>query len=185
MRKEVLSGVHEKMTKALEHIRREFSTIRTGRASTSLLDGITVDYYGSSVPLNQIANVSAPEAKLLLVTPYDKGVLGSIEKALLKSDLGLTPNNDGKVIRIPIPELTEERRKNLVKVVRRLAEDTRVSVRNIRREANEQVKKSENDGDIPEDESHRIIDEVQKVTGDYIKKIDELLKVKEKEIMEV
>ncbi len=185
MRKEVLSNVHEKMTKALDHIRREFATIRTGRASTSLLDGITVDYYGSQVPLNQIANVSAPEAKLLLVTPYDKGVLGGIEKALLKSDLGLTPNNDGKVIRIPIPELTEERRKNLVKVVRRLAEDTRVSVRNIRREANEQIKKSEKDGDIPEDESHRIIDEVQKVTGDYIKKIDELLKVKETEIMEV
>lgn len=185
MRKEVLSNVHEKMTKALEHIRREFATIRTGRASTSLLDGVTVEYYGSQVPLNQIANVSAPEAKLLLVTPYDKGVLGNIEKALLKSDLGLTPNNDGKVIRIPIPELTEERRKNLVKVVRRLAEDTRVSVRNIRREANEQVKKNEKDGEIPEDESHRIIDEVQKVTGDYIKKIDELLKTKEKEIMEV
>ncbi len=185
MRKEVLSSVHDKMTKALEHIRREFATIRTGRASTSLLDGVTIDYYGSPVPLNQIANVSAPEAKLLLVTPYDKGALGNIEKSLLKSDLGLTPNNDGKVIRIPIPELTEERRKNLVKVVRRLAEDTRVSVRNIRREANEQVKKSEKDGDIPEDESHRTTDEVQKVTDDYIKKIDELLKVKEKEIMEV
>jgi ribosome recycling factor len=185
MRKEVLSNVHEKMTKALEHIRREFATIRTGRASTSLLDGITIDYYGSPVPLNQIANVSAPEPKLLLVTPYDKGALGNIERALLTSDLGLTPNNDGKVIRIPIPELTEERRKNLVKVVRRLAEDTRVSVRNIRREANEQVKKGEKDGDVPEDESHRIIDEVQKVTDDYIKKIDEFLKAKEQDIMEV
>lgn len=185
MRKEILSTIHDRMNKTLEHIRREFSTIRTGRASASLVDGLDVDYYGSSVALNQLANISVPEPRLLMITPYDKGALGSIEKAILKSDLGLTPNNDGRVIRIPIPELTEERRKNLVKVVRRLAEDTRVSIRNIRREANEQIKKSEKNGDIPEDESHRIVDEVQKVTGEYITKVDEILKMKEKEIMEV
>jgi ribosome recycling factor len=185
MRKEILSTTHDRMNKTIEHIRREFSTIRTGRASASLVDGLDVDYYGSSVPLNQLANISIPEPRLLMITPYDKGALGSIEKAILKSDLGLTPNNDGRVVRIPIPELTEERRKNLVKVVRRLAEDTRVSVRNIRREANDQIKKSEKSGDIPEDESHHIIDEVQKVTDEYITKVDEVLKMKEKEIMEV
>jgi ribosome recycling factor len=185
MRKEILSTTHDRMNKTIEHIRREFSTIRTGRASASLVDGLDVDYYGSSVPLNQLANISIPEPRLLMITPYDKGALGSIEKAILKSDLGLTPNNDGRVVRIPIPELTEERRKNLVKVVRRLAEDTRVSVRNIRREANDQIKKSEKGGDIPEDESHHIIDEVQKVTDEYITKVDEVLKMKEKEIMEV
>lgn len=185
MRKEILSNLREQMNRTQEHIRREFSSIRTGRASTSLLDSIDVDYYGSSVPLNQIANVSVPEARLLLITPYDKGALGSIEKALLKSDLGLTPNNDGRVIRIPIPELTEERRKSLVKVVRRLAEDSRVALRNIRRDANDRLKKGEKNGDISEDESHRVMDEVQKVTNEYIEKIDELLKMKEAEIMEV
>lgn len=185
MRKEVISSTKDKMDKAIEHIRREFSTIRTGRASASLVEGMTIDYYGSAVPLNQIANISVPEPRLLMLTPYDKGVLGAIEKAILKSDLGLTPNNDGRVIRIPIPELTEERRKNLVKVVRRLAEDTRVSIRNIRREANDQLKKSEKSSDISEDESHRTMDEVQKVTDEYISKVDEILKTKENEIMEV
>jgi ribosome recycling factor len=185
MRKEVISSTQEKMNKAIEHIRREFSTIRTGRASASLVEGLNVDYYGSAVPLNQIANISVPEPRLLMLTPYDKGALGAIEKAVLKSDLGLTPNNDGRVIRIPIPELTEERRKNLVKVVRRLAEDTRVSIRNIRREANDQLKKSEKNGDISEDESHRTMDEVQKVTDEYVSKVDEILKAKEDEIMEV
>jgi len=185
MRKEVIASVKQNMDKAVEHVRREFSSIRTGRASTALLDGISVDYYGSTVPLNQIANLSVPDAKLLLITPYDKGGLGSIEKAILKSDLGLTPNNDGKVIRIPIPELTEERRKDLVKVVKRLAEDSRISIRNIRREANDQVKKAEKNGEVPEDESHRIRDEVQKVTDGYVKKIDDILKAKEEEIMEV
>jgi ribosome recycling factor len=185
MRKEVISSTKDKMDKAIEHIRREFSTIRTGRASASLVEGLTVDYYGSAVPLNQIANISVPEARLLMLTPYDKGALGTIEKAVLKSDLGLTPNNDGRVIRIPIPELTEERRKNLVKVVRRLAEDTRVSIRNIRRESNDQLKKSEKASEISEDESHRTMDDVQKVTDEYISKIDEILKAKEDEIMEV
>ena len=185
MRKQVLSDTRAKMDKTMEHVRHEFSTIRTGRASTALLDGINVDYYGSSTPLNQIANISVPDAKLLMVTPYDKGGLGDIEKAILKSDLGLTPNNDGKVIRIPIPELTEERRKDLVKVIRRLAEDSRVSLRSIRRDANDLVKKAEKDGEVPEDESHKIRDEVQKVTDDHVKKIDELLKAKEEEVMEV
>ena len=185
MRKEILSATKGNMDKTMEHVRHEFSTIRTGRASTALLDGINVDYYGTSTPLNQIANISVPDAKLLMVTPYDKGGLGDIEKAILKSDLGLTPNNDGKVIRIPIPELTEERRKDLVKVIRRLAEDSRVSLRGIRRDANDLVKKAEKDGEVPEDESHKIRDDVQKVTDDYVKKIDELLKAKEAEVMEV
>ena len=185
MRKETLASVREKMDKTMEHVHREFSSIRTGRASTALLDGIHVDYYGSSVSLNQIANISVPDAKLLLITPYDKGGLADIEKAILKSDLGLTPNNDGKVIRLPIPDLTEERRKDLVKVVKRLAEDSRVSLRGIRRDANDQVKKAEKDGDVPEDESHRIQDEVQKILNEYVEKIDESLKAKEAEIMEV
>jgi ribosome recycling factor len=185
MRKEVLASTREKMQKTVDHVRHEFATIRTGRASTSLLDSINVEYYGSSVPLNQTANISVPDARLLLITPYDKGALGNIEKAILKSDLGLTPNNDGKVIRIPIPELTEERRKDLVKVVRRLAEDSRVSVRNVRRESNDRIKKGEKNSDVSEDESHRIIDEIQEVTNEYISKIDELLKAKEEEIMEV
>lgn len=185
MRKETLASVKKNMDKTMDHIRHEFSTIRTGRASTALLDGLNVEYYGSTVPLNQIANISVPDAKLLLITPYERGGLAGIEKAILKSDLGLTPNNDGKVVRIPIPELTEERRKDLVKVVRRLAEDSRVSLRNFRREANDHVKKAEKDGDVPEDESHRIRDEVQKVTDGYVKKIDDALKTKEEEIMEV
>lgn len=185
MRKEIIARVREKMDKTIDHIKHEFATIRTGRASTALLDGVNVDYYGSSVPLIQLANVSVPEARLLLVTPFDKGALGNIEKAILKSGLGLTPNNDGKVIRIPIPELTEERRKDLVKVVRRLAEDSRVSLRNTRREANEEVKKNEKDGNLSEDDSRRIQDEIQKVTAEYVKKIDELLEAKEKEVMEV
>ena len=185
MRKEILAGVREKMDKTMEHVHREFSSIRTGRASTALLDGIHVDYYGSSVSLNQIANISVPDAKLLLITPYDKGGLADIEKAILKSDLGLTPNNDGKVIRMPIPDLTEDRRKDLVKVVKRLAEDSRVSLRGIRRDANDQVKKAEKNGDVPEDESHRIQDEIQKILNEYVKKIDESLKAKEAEIMEV
>jgi ribosome recycling factor len=185
MRKEILASVREKMDKTMEHVHREFSSIRTGRASTALLDGIHVDYYGSSVSLNQIANISVPDAKLLLITPYDKGGLADIEKAILKSDLGLTPNNDGKVVRIPIPDLSEDRRKDLVKVVKRLAEDSRVSLRGIRRDANDQVKKAEKSGDVPEDDSHRIQDEIQKVLNDYVKKIDESLKAKEAEIMEV
>jgi ribosome recycling factor len=185
MRKEILAATRAKMSSTVEHTRHEFSTIRTGRASTSLMDGLDVEYYGSSVPLNQIANISVPDARLLLVTPYDKSALGSIEKAILKSDLGLTPANDGKVIRIPIPELTEERRKDLVKVVRRLAEDSRVSLRNIRRDSNEKVKKAEKDKEISEDESHRIIDEIQNVTKEYVQNIDELLKAKEEEIMEI
>jgi ribosome recycling factor len=185
MRKEVLAATKSKMNDTIEHIRHEFSTIRTGRASTSLLDGVDVDYYGSSVPLNQLANVSVPDARLLLITPYDKSAMGAIEKAILKSDLGLTPANDGKVIRIPIPELTEERRKDLAKVVRRLAEDSRVSIRNIRREGNDTVKNAEKDKEISEDECHRIMDEIQKVTDEYVEKIDKLLKAKEEEIMEI
>jgi ribosome recycling factor len=185
MRKKILADIRAHMEKTMEHVHREFSSIRTGRASTALLDGINVDYYGTSTPLNQLANISVPDSKLLMITPYDKGGLKDIEKAILKSDLGLTPNNDGKVVRIPIPELTEDRRKDLVKVVRRLAEDSKVSLRGIRRDGNDAAKKGEKDGDIPEDESHGIQDEIQKATDEYSKKIDSVLKAKEEEIMEI
>ena len=185
MQKKILADIKGHMEKTMEHVHREFSSIRTGRASTALLDGINVDYYGASTPLNQIANISVPDAKLLMITPYDKGGLGDIERAILKSDLGLTPNNDGKVVRLPIPELTEERRKDLAKVVRRLAEDSKISIRGIRRDGNDIAKKGEKDGEIPEDDSHHIRDEIQKVTNEYIKKIDDILKAKEEEIMEI
>ncbi len=185
MRKKILADIRAHMDMTMEHVRREFSSIRTGRASTALLDGINVDYYGTSTPLNQLANISVPDAKLIMITPYDKGGVGDIEKAILKSDLGLTPNNDGKVVRIPIPELSEERRKDLVKVVRRLAEDSKVSLRGIRRDGNDLAKEGEKNGDIPEDESHGIRDEIQKVTDEYAKKIDKALKAKEEEIMEI
>ncbi len=185
MQKKILADIKGHMDQTMEHVRREFSSIRTGRASTALLDGINVDYYGTSTPLHQLANISVPDAKLLMITPYDKGGLGDIEKSILKSDLGLTPNNDGKVIRIPIPELTEERRKDLVRVVRRLAEDSKVSVRGIRRDGNDIAKKGEKDGEIPEDDSHHIRDEIQKMTNEYIKKIDGILKAKEDDIMEI
>jgi ribosome recycling factor len=185
MRKAILADVKAHMEQTMEHVQHEFSTIRTGRASTALLDGINVDYYGTNTPLNQLANISVPDAKLLMITPYDKGGLGDIEKAILKSDLGLTPNNDGKVVRIPIPELTEDRRKDLVKVVRRLAEDSKVSLRGIRRDGNDVAKQGEKDGDISEDENHGIRDDIQKMTDKYVKKIDDVLKAKEEEIMEI
>lgn len=185
MKDEVLREIGNKMGKTLEAVRREFASIRTGRASVSLLDGIEVEYYGSSVPLEQTANVSVPEARLLVITPYDKTTLENIEKAIQKSDLGLTATNDGKIIRINIPELTEERRKNLVKVVKRLGEEGRVALRNLRREANERIKKRQKNSEITEDDMHRLVDQVQEVTDEYSDKVNDLLNKKEEEIMEV
>ena len=158
---------------------------RTGRASTSLLEGITVDYYGASTPLNQLATLSAPEPRLLVIQPFDKNVIGDIERSILQSDLGLNPTNDGKLIRVPIPELTEERRKELVKHLRKVAEEYRVSQRNHRRDANEMLKVMQKDKEITEDDLHRAQDKTQEITKEYIEKLEQALKAKEQEIMEV
>ncbi len=173
------------MEKSLENFRSELSNIRTGRASVGLLDGIEVDAYGQKMKLNQVGTVSAPEARMLAIMPWDKGQIGVIEKAILASPLGLTPSNDGNVIRIPLPELTEERRKDLVKVVHKLAEENRISIRNIRRHAVDEGKKAQKSGDLPEDEAHRLTADVQKSTDEVVGKLDAFLKLKEAEIMEV
>ncbi|MBN2655670.1 MAG: ribosome recycling factor [Spirochaetales bacterium] len=177
----VKSNTQDKMEKTIKSLGDEFNTIRTGRASASLFDRVMVEYYGNPTPLNQVANISIPEARLIVVQPFDKNSLGDIEKAILTSDLGLNPSNDGKVIRISIPPLTEERRKDLVKQAKAVAENSRVAIRNLRRDANDAVKK----GDFPEDEQKKGTEEIQKLTDDYIKKINDILAVKEKEIMEI
>jgi len=175
----------EKMTGAIENLRYELNKIRTGKASPSILDGIKVNYYGSVVPLKQAASISVPEIRLITVQPWDKSMINEIEKAILKSDIGLTPMNDGHIIRLPIPQLTEERRLELVKQSKRLGEDIKISIRNSRREANENLKKAEKDSEISEDESHRAQDKIQELTNEYTKKVDEILNVKEQEIMEI
>jgi ribosome recycling factor len=183
--KEVLNQTTERMTKAIQALSRELSTIRAGRASTSLLDKIFVDYYGAPTPINQIAGIATPEARLITIQPYDKSSLGDIEKAIMKSDLGISPSNDGTLIRIAIPALTEERRKDLVKVVKKEAEEAKVGIRNIRRDANDELKKLEKNGDITEDGLRSFTEDVQKLTDDHIVKIDQVAKDKEKEILEV
>jgi ribosome recycling factor len=185
MQKEIKTKLDQRMTGALESLRREFNAIRTGRASLALLDTITVEYYGTQTPLNQVAALAVPESRLITIQPWDQKMVPEIERAIMKSDLGLTPASDGRIIRLPIPTLTEERRKELVKVVRKKAEEARVAVRNIRRDINEHVKKLEKEKHISEDEVKKNLDEVQKDTDIYIKKIDEILQAKEKEIMEV
>lgn len=174
-----------KMSKVISAFQRELSTLRAGRATTSLLDRIEVEYYGNPTPLNQLAGVTAPESRLLVIQPWDKQSLGDIEKAILKSDLGLTPTNDGNVIRLSIPQLTEERRKELVKLIRKQAEESKVSIRNIRRDANENVKQLEKSSDISEDERRRAQDDIQDITDKKIAEIDEILNQKEKEMLEV
>lgn len=182
---EVLSDIEERMQGAVAAARREFASIRSGRASASLLDRVMVEYYGTMTPLNQLATVSVPEARLIVVQPWDKSQLQAVEKAILQSDLGLTPTNDGSVIRIVVPPLTEERRKELVRIVRKEAEEKRVVVRNLRREANETLKELEKEKEISEDESRRAQERVQQLTDKYIQQIDRLLEAKEKEILEV
>lgn len=182
MSDDIMKQMKEKMEQAVQAFTKNLATIRAGRANPSLLDSVFVEYYGISTPLNQLASVSAPEARLLVITPYDKTAISDIEKAIQKADLGISPSSDGNVIRINIPPLTEERRKDLVKVVGKYAEESRVQVRNLRREANDQLKKEEG---LPEDERRALQDDVQKATDKYIEKIDELAKNKEKEIMEV
>jgi ribosome recycling factor len=174
-----------RMQKSVEHARVEFNTVRTGRASSGLLDRIDVDYYGTKTPLKQLATIGVPEARMLTIQPFDPGSIRNIEKSIMESDLGLTPSNDGKMIRLPIPQLTEERRKELVKVVRGLAEDHRIAVREIRRDAMEGLKELVDSGVVGVDEEHRAEEQVQKLTDDHTKQIDDLLKHKEAEVMEV
>jgi ribosome recycling factor len=185
MKEQILAELRENMGKMILSLEKSFSKVRTGRASLSLLDGIRVEYYGTPTPLNQLASLSIPESRMILISPWDSSVLGSIEKAILKSDLGLMPNNDGKLIRLAIPVLTEERRKDLVKVVRKTAEECRIKQRNLRRDSNEQIKILKKNNDITEDEQFAIQAEIQKVTDDYILQTDKLLTAKEKEIMEI
>jgi len=185
MMKEILKQTSDKMDKSIKALSNEFATVRTGRASTSLLDKLTVDYYGVQTPLLQIASVSVPEPQLLVIQPYDKSAMTNIEKAIQASDLGLTPNSDGTVIRLPFPPLTEERRKELVKICKGYAEEARVGVRNIRREANDKLKHAERDHEISQDDMHRTEDDIQKLTDSHTAKIDEALEHKEAEIMEV
>jgi ribosome recycling factor len=181
----VLNDAEERMKKSLAAFRRELASIRTGKATTALLDAVRVDCYGQVMPLNQVASISVPESRLILVQPWDRTILPDVEKAIHRSDLGLVPNTDGNVIRLPIPPLTEERRHDLVKVVRKHAEEARVSIRNIRRDANDTLKKSQKDGAIPEDESRKAVEKVQEVTDEYIAEVDSALEAKEGEIMEV
>lgn len=180
-----LADCERRMDGSIEHTRTEFNTVRTGRASTALLDRIAIDYYGTPTPLSNIASVGAPEARLLSVQPYDPSQIKAIEKAIMESDLGLTPSNDGKIIRLPIPSLTEERRKELVKVVRRLAEDGKVAIRNVRRDVMKHLEELVRNGEVGDDEERRAEDKVQKLTDEHVKRIDEMLKHKEAEIMEV
>lgn len=182
---EVIMEMAEKMDNSLEAFKQELTKIRTGRASLSLLDGIKVEAYGSSMPLNQVGSLTIPESRQIVIQPWDPQVMSSIEKAILKSDLGLTPVNDGKVIRINIPQLTEERRKELVKIVKRIAEEYRVAVRNHRRDAIDTLKKQKKNKEISEDEQFKLQDEAQKETDSYIAKIDEVAADKENEVMEV
>lgn len=182
---EILDSTTAQMEKTLAALHSEFSTIRTGRANANVLDHIKVDYYGTPTPVTQLAGIKSPEAHMLVIEPWDKSVLHAIEKAILSSDLGITPNSDGSVIRLPFPAPTEERRRELVKQCHSVAEDARVAIRNARRDANGKMDRAKKDGDISEDEMHRSEAEVQKMTDRYIARIDELLKGKETEVMEV
>ena len=181
---ELFIDVKDRMNKAVEHYRHEIASIRTGRASTSIMDGIKVDYYGTQTQLSNIAHVTVPEGQLIVIQPFDPSSLEFIEKAIISSDVGLTPNNDGNVIRLNIPSLTEERRKELVKVVHKIIEEGRVAIRNIRRDANDHLKKSEKDHDLSEDNLRRATDNIQEMTNDYITSLNQIQDAKEKEVLE-
>lgn len=185
MVEEIFEDLKDRMGKSIESLKREYSRLRTGRASISLLDGIRVSYYDTPTPLNQMASLAVPEPRLIVIQPWDKTAIEDIEKAILKSELGLTPMNDGKVIRISIPPLTEERRKELVKVARKMSEENKVSIRNIRRDANEMLKDLKKEKEIAEDDLFRSQEEVQKATDQFISQVDELCAAKEKEILEI
>lgn len=181
----VKNEANDRMEKTLQSLKKDLGSLRAGRATPSLLDKVQVEYYGAMTPINQVANISAPEPRLIVIQPWDKTSLPNIEKALQKSDLGLTPNNDGSVIRINIPALTEERRAELVKMVKKSGEEAKVSIRNVRRDANDEFKKMEKSGDISEDESRRHQEDIQKLTDQFVKQIDEAIISKEKDIMSV
>jgi len=181
---EVLRETEAGMQKTIAVLKKELSTLRAGRANAALLDKVTVDYYGTPTPVNQLANISVPEARLLVIQPWDKSSIGAIEKAILKSELGITPTNDGSVIRLVIPPLTEERRKELVKLIKKYGEEAKVAVRNARRDANDTLKDLQKAGDISEDESKRAQEKVQKITDKYVEEVDKVLAVKEKEVLE-
>jgi ribosome recycling factor len=182
---ELYLDTESKMEKTIESLGRELASIRTGRASLSILDGISLEYYGTPSPLNQVATLSIPESRLIVIQPWDPSVIKEIEKAIMRSDLGLTPNNDGKVIRIPVPPLTEERRMQLVKVVKRHGEESKIAIRNLRRDAIADAKEFEKEKAISEDDLHRGQDEIQKITDRYIEKVDVLVEKKEKDILEI
>ncbi len=182
---ELKSQTQAQMEKAIEALKKEYARVRTGRASTGILDHVQVDYYGTATRLNQMATLSVPESRTIAVQPWDASALKSIEKAILASDLGLTPSNDGKVIRVTIPELTEERRRDIVKVIRNMAEDSRVAVRHIRKEANDKLKKMEKEKEITEDALHKTLDEIQKLTDRFVKEADQVLQTKEEDVMTV
>jgi ribosome recycling factor len=185
MMQEYKKKANEKMNQTIEVFKKELASFRTGRASLGILDGIKVDYYGTLTPLNQVATLGIPDPRVITIQPWEQKMIGEIERAIMKSDLGLTPINDGKTIKLSIPPLTEERRKQLVKVVRKKAEEARVAIRNIRRDIIEEIKKGEKDKKFSEDESRRMQEEIQKITNSFIEKIDQILEQKEKEIMEV
>ena len=182
---DLLNDAKQRMAKSVESTHSELGSVRTGRASTGLLDRIHVDYYGTKTPLNQLAQIGVPDARMLTITPYDKGALKEIERAIQESDLGLTPANDGQLIRLPIPQLTEERRKELVKVAKSIAEDGRVAVRNIRRDVVHHLKELDRNGDAAADDVHRAEERTQKLTDEHVHRIDELLKAKEQDILAV
>ncbi|MDD5614148.1 MAG: ribosome recycling factor [Candidatus Omnitrophica bacterium] len=183
--KALLSDIKVKMDKTIEALKAEFATLRTSRATPALVENIKVDYYGSSVPLKQIASITIPEPRVILVQPWDPKAISEIEKAFLKSELGVTPNNDGKMIRIILPALTEERRQDLVKLIRKISEDSKIAMRNVRRDANEGIKKLEKDSKITEDEKFKAQEEIQEITDNHIKKVDGIIAAKEKEVLEV
>jgi ribosome recycling factor len=183
--KETFSQLKSRMEKAVEDFRREMAAVRTGRASVHMLDGVTVDYYGTMTPLNQLGNVSAPEPQMITVQPWDISQLATIEKSIRASDLGLNPMNDGKLIRVPVPALTEERRKDMVKHLHKVLEEHRTAIRNIRRDGNDGIKKQMKDKKITEDDERRALEELQKLTDDEIKKMEEMSKTKEKEVLSV
>lgn len=182
---DIMEDAEGRMIKTIDHLASDFAGMRAGRANPAMVEKIMVNYYGAATPLNQMANINVPEARLLVINPWDKSSIVEIEKAIMKSDLGITPGNDGNVIRLNVPQLTEDRRKDLVKVARKRAEEGKVGIRNIRREANDLIKASEKDKLISEDAGKKGLDEIQKVTDKYIKDIDQILQIKEKEIMEV
>lgn len=181
---EIFKDAQHRMEKSVEHVQQELARIRSGRATPALLDVVRIDYYGTMVPLNQVASVAAPEARLLVVQPWEKRIIADIEKAILQAGLGLNPSNDGNVVRVPIPELSEERRQELLKLVKKYCEEGRVAIRNVRRVSNEHIKKLEKDHEISEDSSHDATEKIQKFTNQYIENIDKILAHKEKEILQ-